>query len=170
MINIFGKKNTGIKNIKKINSLYSQFFLRSPRSPRKVGAGRGRLSVFFLLSIFSSCLKEETPVPLPKPGNMETVQIKIGFPYLNQVYYDCETNTVVKTNTKYDWDLSFECSPTGNHVLLNTATGMLAANKGNVLFSSVTSVSGVTWLWDNPNGNLDSTAIGNWQNTNNIYK
>lgn len=120
-------------------------------------------------SFLSSCLKEETPVPMPEPGNMETVVIEIGFPYLNQVYYDCETNKVVKTNTKYDWDFSFECSPNGSHILLNNATGMLAANFGNTPFSSVTSIIGVTWLWDNPNGNLDSTAFGNWITTNNVY-
>lgn len=127
------------------------------------------LVILFLPLFLSSCLKEETPIPMPEPGNMETVIIEIGFPYLNQVYYDCETNKVVKTNTKYDWDISFECTPTGSHILLNNATGMLAANFGNVPFSSVTSASGVTWLWDNPNGNLDSTAFGNWVNTNNVY-
>lgn len=117
----------------------------------------------------SSCLKEETPLPKPQPGNVETVVIEIGFPYLNQVYYDCETNKIISINTKYDWDLSFECTSTGFHVLLNNATGMLAANKGNVSFSSVNSIAGVTWLWDNPNGNLDSTAIGNWVGLNNVY-
>ncbi len=130
---------------------------------------RNYFSYIVLTLFLSSCLKEETPVPLPEPGDMETVIIEIGFPYLNQVYYDCETNKVVKTNTKYDWDISFECLPTGSHILLNNATGMLAANFGNVPFSSVTSVSGVTGLWDNPNGNLDSTAFGNWINTNNVY-
>lgn len=126
---------------------------------------------YYLLLILTlnSCLKEETPLPKPKPGNIETVVIEIGFPYLNQVYYDCETNKITGINTKYDWDLSFECSPTGFHVLLNNATGMLAANMENASFSSVNSTSGVTWLWDNPNGNLDSTAIGNWVGTNNVY-
>ncbi|HRP59739.1 MAG TPA: HmuY family protein [Vicingus sp.] len=129
-----------------------------------------KLTYYLLLILtLTSCLKEETPLPMPEPGNIETVVIEIGFPYLNQVYYDCETNKVMATNTKYVWDLAFECTPLGYRVLLNNATGMLAANMGNVSFSSVNSTSGVTWLWDNPNGNLDSTAIGNWVGTNNIY-
>lgn len=123
------------------------------------------IAVLFL----SSCLKDEMPVPAPIPGNVETTQIEIGWPYTNQVYYDCVTNSVVKTNTKYEWDLSFECDANGFHVLLNTAKGIFIANQGNVPFSSVTSASGVNWLWDAPSGNLDSTAFGNWQNTNNVF-
>lgn len=123
----------------------------------------------FIMLLYSSCLKEETPVPAPEPGEMETVQIEIGYPYNNQVYYNCKTNNIVSINLKFDWDLSFECSPTGFHVLVNTAKGIFVANQGNVPFSSITSISGVNWLWDAPNGNLDSTAFGNWQNTNNVY-
>jgi len=123
----------------------------------------------FLVLFLSACLKEETPVPAPEPGDTETVQIEIGYPYTNQVYYDCGTNTIVKSNTKYEWDISFDCTPSGFHVLLNTAKGVFVSNQGNVPFSSVTSTSGVIWLWDVPSGNIDSTAFGNWQNTNNVY-
>jgi hypothetical protein len=148
---------------------------RIERKEQRFLIGKGfRLTIFSILYslisiFFFSCLKEETPVSAPKPGNVETVQIEIGYPYTYQVYYDCGTNSVVKTNTKYDWDLSFECTPSGFHVLVNTAKGIFVSNEGNVPFSSVTSTTGVTWLWDAPSGNLDSTAFGNWQATNNVY-
>ena len=131
-----------------------------------------RIKFLYLIISFlflNSCLKEENPFPTPEPEGMMTVQIEIGYPYTNQVYYDCGTNSIIKTNTKYDWDLSFECTPSGFHVLLNTAKGIFIANQGNVAFSSVTSITGVAWLWDAPSGNLDSTAFGNWQATNNVY-
>lgn len=127
------------------------------------------LYIILLTTVLTSCLKEETPVPAHQPGEIETVQIEIGYPYTYQVYYDCESSQVVSTNTKYDWDLSFECTSDGFHVLLNTARGVFIANQGNVSFSSVTSVSGVTWLWDASNGHLDSTAFGDWRNTNNVF-
>ncbi len=128
-------------------------------------------TIFLFLSIafLSSCLKKEKPVPAPTPGDIETTQIEIGYPYKYQVYYDCNTNSVVKTNAKYDWDLSFECSPTGFHILLNTAKGIFVANQGVIPFSTNLSSNGQTWLWDNPNGRLDSTGIGDWRNTNNVY-
>jgi len=119
--------------------------------------------------VLSSCLGKETPVPEPVPGNVETVQIEIGWPYTNQVYYDCNTNSVVASNTKYDWDLAFESSTTGDRILLNTAKGMLLANQGVVSFDTVQSTSGVKWLWDAPSGNLDSTAFGNWQGKSEVF-
>lgn len=122
-----------------------------------------------LITFLTSCLKEETPIPYPQPGKMETVQIVIGYPYNNQVYYNCEHNQIVSSNTKFEWDLAFECAQNGYHVLVNNALGMLVVNMGNVAFTSVTSTSGVSWVWDAPSGNLDSTAIGDWQNTNNVY-
>ncbi|MCC7332476.1 MAG: HmuY family protein [Flavobacteriales bacterium] len=125
--------------------------------------------LLFILPFLTSCLKEETPLPKPKPGNVETVVIEIGFPYLNQVYYDCETNNIVSKNTKYDWDLSFESSTSGYHVLLNTAVGMYAANMGSTDFNSISSISGASWQWDNPNGDLNSTAIGNWIGKNEVF-
>ncbi len=127
------------------------------------------LYIALLILLLTSCLKKEIPVTALKPGNVETVTIEIGYPYLNQVYYDCETNTIVATNTKYDWDLAFECSTNGFHILLNNATGMLSAKCGNVPFSSINSISGLTWEWDSQTGNLDSTALGNWQSTQNVY-
>ena len=122
-----------------------------------------------LLIVLSSCLKEDVAVDPHQAGDMETVQIEIGYPYLNQVYYDCGSNTVVSTNSRYIWDLSFECSPTGDHILVNTAKGIFVSNEGAVPFSSVTSVSNAVWKWDAPSGNLDSTAIGDWQGTGDVY-
>ena len=127
--------------------------------------------LFFLGIVFLlvSCLKEDKLVPAHIAGDIETVQIEIGYPYVNQVYYNCKNNQVIATNTKYDWDLAFECSSTGFHVLNNTAKGEFTANMGSVDFATVTSVSNVTWLWDVENGHLDSTAIGDWKNSNNVY-
>lgn len=128
-------------------------------------------STYLILAILllSSCLKEDIAVLPPEPGDMETVQIEIGYPYLYQVYYDCESNSVVSTNTKYEWDLSFDCTPNGYHVLLNTAKGIFVSNEGNVDFSAVNSVANVNWLWDASSGNLDSTGIGDWRNLNDVY-
>ena len=123
--------------------------------------------IILTLFILPSCLKQEDPFDTPKAGNIETVTIEIGYPYKNQVFYDCETNSIVSTNTKWDWDIAFECS--GKHIILNTAKGVLAANKGVQNFNNVNSISGVKWLWDASSGNLDSTAIGDWENKNEIF-
>lgn len=127
--------------------------------------------LFLVVLTHISCMKKEKSVSVPEPGNVETVEIEIGYPYLYQVYYDCESNTVLKRNSKFEWDIAFECKSEGYHVLLNNATGMLASNFGNVSFSEVNSsvLNSSVWSWDAPSGNLDSTAIGNWQHTGNVY-
>ncbi len=125
--------------------------------------------LLILTSLLSSCLKEDIAVSAPVAGYMETVQIKIGYPYLYQVYYDCGTNSVVSTNTKYDWDLAFECTPDGFHVQLNTAKGIFISNEGSSIFSAVTSINNAIWRWDASSGNIDSTAFGDWRNQDEIY-
>ncbi len=123
------------------------------------------LIVYILIVLgLTSCFKEDVKVDPPTPGDVETVQIEIGYPYLYQVYYNCESNQIVSTNTKYDWDLAFECGASGQHIKLNTAKGMFSSNQGQVDFNSVTSANGVNWQWDASSGDLDSTAIGNWNN------
>ncbi len=127
------------------------------------------LIFIIVLLIFESCLREEKPLTPHIPGNIETVTISIGYPYLNQVYYDCKTNTIIQSNTKYDWDIAFESSPDGYHILLNNALGILAADLGDKPISYIPDISTITWTWDNPNGNLDSTAIGDWRGKNSLF-
>lgn len=115
------------------------------------------------LQLFCGCLREEQPLPPHISGDINTVSITIGYPYRYQVYYDCTTNTILQSNSKYDWDIALECSPTGYHVLLNNALGMLAANLGDMPIQSIPDLSGLSWGWDNPDGNLDSTALGDWR-------
>lgn len=117
----------------------------------------------------NSCFQEDSPMAPIKPGSIETVQIEIGYPYVNQVYYDCGTNKVIRTHSKYEWDLAFDCNENGHLVRLNTAKGEFVANMGNVLFSSVNSVKDVKWRWDAPSGATDSTGIGDWRKTGNVY-
>lgn len=132
--------------------------------------------VFIATALFMfSCEKDEKAVnPVPK---RETVEIEIGFPYDNQVFYSCVTNSAVSTNKKDEWDLSFDCSDDGFLVRLNVSKGMLAANTGSTDFEGVTSATGVTWKWDRSDGSKEHTAIGQWFinadgtniYTNNVY-
>ncbi|MBK7129982.1 MAG: HmuY family protein [Crocinitomicaceae bacterium] len=112
-----------------------------------------------------ACMKEDKPIPSPQPGNIESVMIEIGYPYLNQVYFSCENNEIVSTNTKFDWDLGFECGPNGFHIIVNTARGTLVANAGELAFEDVQSSAGLEWTWDRSSGDMDSTAFGEWLNS-----
>ncbi len=125
--------------------------------------------LFSIVFLFSSCLKDDKPVKAHQAGTINTVQIEIGYPYTNQVYYDCYSNKIVASNTKYAWDLAFECAPNGFHVLNNTAKGEFTARVKNMSFNAVNSITNLNWKWDAENGNLDSTAIGDWRNSTIVY-
>ena len=118
--------------------------------------------------LLTSCHKEEIAIAPHNSGSALEAQIEMGEDYRYQLFYDLEANEVVRSNDKVDWDLAFESSPTGWHIVLNSSRGM-AVHGGSGAFADITSETGLTWGWDTPDGNLDSTAIGDWQADNGLY-
>lgn len=116
------------------------------------------ISIFFL----TSCFKEDAKITPHDPGNVNTQTIELTKDYRYQVYYDLGLGRVVSTNLKKDWDLGFECSPDGWHIILNTSSFMVAAESGFTDFSLPIDTVGYKWNFDVSSGNPDSTAIGNW--------
>lgn len=133
------------------------------------------------LSLFS-CEKKELPVPKYVPvevvdttshtvGPLQTTQVDMGTDYRTQIWFSLGENRVVATNFKSDWDLAFESSANGFHVMLNGARAMkvLKTNYGNMQQVTDTTGIGVNGRADMPSGNLDSTAIGDWQGDSKVY-
>ena len=118
-----------------------------------------------------SCKKDELPVPKHESGSVVTSTVNMESNYKYQVYFDLKTNTVVGMNPKTAWDLGFEASPNGFHVVLNTSKSMYAYKTAETDFDAVTDTAGfaANKSWDVSSGNLDSTAIGNWIGENNVY-
>lgn len=123
------------------------------------------------LFLFISCKKDELPVPAHDPGNVITATVNMEASYKWQIYYDLKTNSVVGQNLKTAWDLGFESTSTGYRIILNTSKAMFAYNTGNTNFTAITDTIGfaANKKWDEASGNLDSTAIGDWRSTNNVY-
>lgn len=124
--------------------------------------------ILMLLPWLGACIKEEIPVrkPVSEAG---TYQVSIGSNYANQLYYDLETNTVIRQNNREDWDLAFEAGTDGFHVLLNESRIMAAAKSLETDMTSLTSDAGLNYTWDWHTGNLDSTAIGDWRVDGKVY-
>lgn len=115
-----------------------------------------------LLILLNSCFKEDEAVTPFDRGDRQTDTIAMHHDYSMQVYFDLDSDKVVSQNHKVDYDLAFESTDDGHHILLNTATFMQIAQTGTTDFESVTSSSGLDFSFDPSSGNLDSTAIGNW--------
>lgn len=129
---------------------------------------KSSLIFFGLMLLTTGCHKEEIPIDKRPPGDFITNSVGIGEYYENQLYFDLESNSVISTNLKTAWDLAFESSKDGWHVILNSGRGMAIA-KSELSFDDLNSTSDAIWNWDVPSGNLDSTAIGDWRDNSQVY-
>lgn len=131
-----------------------------------------RMKFLFIL-VFSmlifACEKDELPVLPHDSGEIISNSISMENDYRYQLFFDLETNSVITANLKTEWDLGFEGSESGFHVIMNTSKAMLAVNTLETNFSAVTDTIGLAFTWDEESGNLDSTAIGNWTTAQNVY-
>ena len=118
--------------------------------------------IFFMIILLPSCFKEDEKITPHDPGDVKTVAIELTNDYRYQVYFDMGSGEVVSTNMKKDWDLGFESSENGWHIILNTSSFMIAAETGLNDLTTPLDTAGLTWKFDVSTGNLDSTAIGKW--------
>jgi hypothetical protein len=127
------------------------------------------LIILVTIILCSSCEKKELPAPAYNRGDITTVEIQMTTNYKNQVWYSLSGNRVISTNYKTDWDLAFECA--GDHITLNGSKAMKIYKTNSASLAMVTDTAGLeaNGKADMPSGNLDSTAIGDWQTTNMVY-
>ncbi|HPF89363.1 MAG TPA: HmuY family protein [Flavobacteriales bacterium] len=120
---------------------------------------------------FSSCLREELPVPARERGAAMTMQTCMGPGYQDQLWLDLRTGTVVNTNVKTVWDLAFESAPDGWRIYLNGSKMMTAWNIGPADITAAHDTLGMAAgrKIDAPSGHRDSTAFGDWRGQDDVY-
>jgi len=124
-----------------------------------------QLLVLLVISILAvSCFKEDEKITPHEPGNTRVDTIEITNLYKNQVYYDLGVGEPASVNLRKLWDLGFGSAVDGWHVRLNTSCFMYAGTLSFGQFGMPADTTGVVWLFDNSNGDVDSTAIGSWFN------
>jgi len=133
------------------------------------------LSYIFTLAVlailFNSCFKkDEKMVIIENKGDQDVKSLVVPGPYSIYTYndyIDLDSGRIVKTSPLSSWDLGFEASSEGWHILVNSANSIEAARTGSTEFSNDYSGFHVTaWLFDASSGNPDSTAIGDWVSFN----
>src|SRR5580765_399046 len=82
-----------------------------------------------VIAVCSSCFKDDEPVVLPAPGNLENFQIGLGKTYHRQVYFDLGTKDTLGSEHSV-WDLCFESSADGWHIYINGGNLALATKTG----------------------------------------
>jgi hypothetical protein len=123
------------------------------------------ISILALLVVsLSSCWKGEDPYILPSAGSAVQQQLVLGENYDKMVYYNVNTRQFLVRELA-DWDLAFEDGDNGLHVVMNGGKYMRMHVTGETDFAAPYTVDPKNGLIDNPNGDLDSTAVGNWWST-----
>ena len=130
------------------------------------------ITIIFAL-LLCSCQKKELPVRAHDPGNVTTATVDIGYPYKYQVYFNLRTNAAVSQVLKTSWDIGFEVSAGGYHIVLNSAKSMFVLKTAKTDFTDVklsdTVGFSVSRRWDEASGNMDSTAIGDWRDSKPVF-
>lgn len=127
------------------------------------------VGIAILTCMSGACEKEELPVPPYDRGDVIEVQIEMGAGYENQVWYDLGENKVVATNSRFSWDLAFDCSDTGSHIYLNTAVAMTAAPTHTDDLAAEITVEDLHFKTDHPGAHPDSLALAGWWQTKRVW-
>lgn len=125
--------------------------------------------IIFIFLCLIGCETKELPIPPKDRGGVYTEQITLNSNYGSQVYYSLTLKKIMKNNKITDWDLGFESSQNGSHVILNTSRNALAASSNKTDFASVNSLNNLNWICDFPNGDYQKLAIGSILNNLQVY-
>jgi hypothetical protein len=116
------------------------------------------------MGILSSCFKEK---PMTRPDNKgigQTAVIEMGPDYTNQFFYSLATNKVLSNNSRFAYDLMFDCDASKFNIWMNTAKFMSLVRTGKTDMNAVT-VADTTlanWYYELGMFDPDSNAIGKW--------
>jgi hypothetical protein len=117
------------------------------------------LPVLCISLLLTSCFEEDTRVK-PWEGEVSLIPDSIQ---VYQSYFDLESAEVVKTVPARSWQLGFECSPRGWHILSNSGANWFVYNTGQPVPDAViTMPSQLNHLFDMQSAFPDSTVVGNW--------
>jgi hypothetical protein len=123
------------------------------------------LKILFFISFclfLTSCFKEDEKMIIEEKGSFFHIpapnNIRSYFSYI-----DLDSVRLVKTAPISSWDLAFEGSSEGWHILVNAANNKEIYPTGSFdIYSDFSSVNPTVWQFDVSNGNPDSTAVGSW--------
>ena len=118
---------------------------------------------FMWLVVFAyGCERPEKPIKPYDRGGVITQTIGMGNSYQKHIFFNLDSNKIIKTIDRMDWDIAFDCKPDQHIILLNNGRGVYAAATGKTDFAGVSDTIGLKFLWGQPNLNLDSLALGKW--------
>ena len=128
-----------------------------------------KLNFICLALILLACEQNELPITPHPMGEIKSTQINMQSDYRNQLFYNLENNLVITENLKTEWDLAFESSEEGWHIILNSSRFSKASELTNTNFNEIISISSLSWIWEQPEGINSGNAIGDYRGKQSLY-
>lgn len=121
-------------------------------------------TVLCCLLLCSSCFKEKPYAPPRDTSIGQTAIIPMQPEYVNQFYYNLETNAIVDNNPRSAYHLMFDCAADRFYIWLNTSMFMSVMETNATTFSQVNlqDTIGKDWKYEYGAFDTDSNAIGQW--------
>ncbi|MEO5674331.1 MAG: HmuY family protein [Chitinophagales bacterium] len=126
------------------------------------------IRMWVVMITLSSCFKEDSPVQLPTPGDARLFQVGMGEDYHRAVYFDLTTEDTTG-NEHAAWDLCLESTTEGYHIWMNGGNEAMIANTNTQDFEAITDTAGAEWEIDDPDWDINETAVGDWRIDRMIY-
>lgn len=118
--------------------------------------------MMLLALVFGACEKPEKLWDLPPAGSETIASVNMGPNYDHAVYVNLKTGAT-QSRDIYSWHLGFATGATENHIVINGGNEVQIHQTGDTSFTHTIDVKEISdWLWDNPNGKIDSTAFAGW--------
>jgi hypothetical protein len=118
--------------------------------------------ILFIIVFIYGCERPEKPIKPFDRGGIITNTANMGNTYNDHIFFNLDSNKIVKTIKRMDWDIAFDCRNDKHIILLNNGRGVYASATGKTNFSDVKDTIGLKFLWGQPDLNLDSLAMGQW--------
>jgi hypothetical protein len=120
-----------------------------------------------VILLLTSCFKKDDIIPLEEVKDPLMVIDKSM--YLNQIFYDLNTNKIIGYNSNDAWDLSFDCRANNWDIRVNSGK-LIGAWATNLTDFNTTNFSNIKSkrYFDKSSGDPDSLAISNWVDTSAI--
>ena len=129
-------------------------------------------SLLLILGL-SACEKKDKPISLPPKGNGSVMQLDMGENYEYQYFVSLQEQKIVHISRMDQWDLAFQTGGNEHGIFLNGGKGMAAMGTGKLSFSQVgpndTLNAAQRWKVDQACGRIDSAAIGDWKNSDQVF-
>lgn len=126
------------------------------------------LLLLIVLFLAVSCDPGEIPISPYDRGDVTTAQIELGSDYELQAYFDLGTNSFVKQNYKYDWELAFDCRDSVHRVYLNSSLLMKAHMLETEDFEAVPDPKTLDFRADHHRYLPDSMPLTKFVNSNRV--